>query len=169
MNKRYAFKINKKLNIALYILLSVLVAGIIANVVLMSLKLSAEESLNVIPNIISLVFTVLAFSLTLTLKVALFYTLSDKGFKLTYLFAVSKVKYDDILLIRESESENLTLMYHKSYTKTGTEQVTYIALCIDPKLLNDFFQTVKSYNSNVVFESYDKIKEEMENEINDNH
>ncbi len=167
MNKRYTFKVNKKLNIALYILLAVLLAGIIGNIVMISIRLTSLEPVTIITNAVSLAFTVIGFALTLSLKIALYYKLTDKGFSLIFLARVIKVKYDDILFIRHSTAERITLMYYKNYTKNGEEEITYLSLCIDPKLLDDFFATVKGYNSNVVYEEFDNLKTEMENDAND--
>lgn len=168
MNKKYAFTLNKKLNIALYALLSILATCIIGITVSVTLLLLNVESPNIFASIIGLVLSIIAFGFTLSLKIVLFYSLSKRGFMLTYFFPLLRIKYDDILFIRESISDNLVLMYHKIYTKDGEEQISYIALCIQPKLVQDFFETVKSYNHKVIFESFDELLEEMENNTDDN-
>ncbi len=166
MNKRYTFKPTKIINIAIYTLLIALVASTITNIVLLTLEATSpdvDSTLSITSYIIGLVFSVIAFIPTLMLKVGLFYSLTDSGFRLNFVLPKIKIKYDDILFFRESESENLTLMYYKMYEKDGGEMMTYLSLCIDPKHNKDFFNTVKSYNNNVVYESFDKLKFEMEN------
>ena len=168
MNKRYTFKLNSKLNIALYVLLAILIVGIIGIIVSMTMQLMSDETPNITASIISLVLAIIVFGFTLSLKVFLFYSLSSRGLKLIYLFPIKKIMCDDILFIRESVAENLVLLYHKIYTNDGEELISYIALCIQPKQVQDFFETVKLYNPKVIFESFDNVLEEMENNADDN-
>lgn len=137
------------------ILFAVLTIGFVVDMVFMAKDL-ASEAPHPTAYIVSAVAIILILAMILMVKLGTYYIITDSQLIISYSLFKIKINLSDILTIRHSKKQALTLMYYKVYTKEGEEQVNYCAICTPPHLLQSFCEELRSANSQIIYEEFDK-------------
>ena len=141
MDKKYKFKLNKKINFTLVTIVLICIIGIICDAVFMSFAIKDELSVTAYIISLALLIALLAF-----IPIFIFgssYTLGKDKFTLSMCFIKKTIAYSDLLNIRHDANINQTIMYYYTYNKSGEQLVSMLYLNIDKKNLDSFVQDLK--------------------------
>ena len=155
MDKKYKFKLNKKINFTLVTI------GIICDAVFMSFAIKDELSVTAYIISLALLIALLAF-----IPIFIFgssYTLGKDKFTLSMCFIKKTIAYSDLLNIRHDANINQTIMYYYTYNKSGEQLVSMLYLNIDKKNLDSFVQDLKDKNNMIIYDIFNKEEDNAKN------
>ncbi len=161
MDKKYKFKLNKKINFTLVTILLICIIGIICDAVFMSFAIKDELSVTAYIISLALLIALLAF-----IPIFIFgssYTLGKDKFTLSMCFIKKTIAYSDLLNIRHDANINQTIMYYYTYNKSGEQLVSMLYLNIDNKNLDSFVQDLKDKNNMIIYDIFNKEEDNAKN------
>ena len=161
MDKKYKFKLNKKINFTLVTIVLICIIGIICDAVFMSFAIKDELSVTAYIISLALLIALLAF-----IPIFIFgstYTLGKDKFTLSMCFIKKTIAYSDLLNIRHDANINQTIMYYYTYNKSGEQLVSMLYLNIDNKNLDSFVQDLKDKNNMIIYDIFNKEEDNAKN------
>ncbi len=161
MDKKYKFKLNKKINFTLVTIVLICIIGIICDAVFMSFAIKDELSVTAYIISLALLIALLAF-----IPIFIFgssYTLGKDKFTLSMCFIKKTIAYSDLLNIRHDANINQTIMYYYTYNKSGEQLVSMLYLNIDKKNLDSFVQDLKDKNNMIIYDIFNKEEDNEKN------
>ena len=161
MDKKYKFKLNKKINITLIAIALICIIGIICDAVFMSFAIKDELSVTAYIISLALLIALLAF-----IPIFIFgssYTLGKDKFTVSLCFIKKTIAYSDLLNIRHDANINQTIMYYYTYNKSGEQLVSMLYLNIDNKNLDSFVQDLKDKNNMIIYDIFNKEEDNAKN------
>ncbi len=161
MDKKYKFKLNKKINFTLVTIVLICIIGIICDAVFMSFAIKDELSVTAYIISLALLIALLAF-----IPIFIFgstYTLGKDKFTLSMCFIKKTIDYSDLLNIRHDANINQTIMYYYTYNKSGEQLVSMLYLNIDNKNLDSFVQDLKDKNNMIIYDIFNKEEDNAKN------
>ena len=161
MDKKYKFKLNKKINFTLVTIVLICIIGIICDAVFMSFAIKDELSDTAYIISLALLIALLAF-----IPIFIFgssYTLGKDKFTLSMCFIKKTIAYSDLLNIRHDANINQTIMYYYTYNKSGEQLVSMLYLNIDKKNLDSFVQDLKDKNNMIIYDIFNKEEDNAKN------
>ncbi len=161
MDKKYKFKLNKKINFTLVTIVLICIIGIICDAVFMSFAIKDELSVTAYIISLALLIALLAF-----IPIFIFgssYTLGKDKFTLSMCFIKKTIAYSDLLNIRHDANINQTIMYYYTYNKSGEQLVSMLYLNIDKKNLDSFVQDLKDKNNMIIYDIFNKEEDNAKN------
>ena len=161
MDKKYKFKLNKKINFTLVTIVLICIIGIICDAVFMSFAIKDELSVTAYIISLALLIALLAF-----IPIFIFgssYTLGKDKFTLSMCFIKKTIAYSDLLNIRHDANINQTIMYYYTYNKSGEQLVSMLYLNIDKKNLDSFVQDLKDKNNMIIYDLFNKEEDNAKN------
>ncbi len=161
MDKKYKFKLNKKINFTLVTIVLICIIGIICDAVFMSFAIKDELSVTAYIISLALLIALLAF-----IPIFIFgssYTLGKDKFTLSMCFIKKTIAYSDLLNIRHDANINQTIMYYYTYNKSGEQLVSMLYLNIDNKNLDSFVQDLKDKNNMIIYDIFNKEEDNEKN------
>ena len=161
MDKKYKFKLNKKINFTLVTIVLICIIGIICDAVFMSFAIKDELSVTAYIISLALLIALLAF-----IPIFIFgssYTLGRDKFTLSMCFIKKTIAYSDLLNIRHDANINQTIMYYYTYNKSGEQLVSMLYLNIDNKNLDSFVQDLKDKNNMIIYDIFNKEEDNAKN------
>ena len=161
MDKKYKFKLNKKINFTLVTIVLICIIGIICDAVFMSFAIKDELSVTAYIISLALLIALLAF-----IPIFIFgssYTLGKDKFTLSMCFTKKTIAYSDLLNIRHDANINQTIMYYYTYNKSGEQLVSMLYLNIDKKNLDSFVQDLKDKNNMIIYDIFNKEEDNAKN------
>ena len=161
MDKKYKFKLNKKINFTLVTIVLICIIGIICDAVFMSFAIKDELSVTAYIISLALLIALLAF-----IPIFIFgssYTLGKDKFTLSMCFIKKTIAYSDLLNIRHDANINQTIMYYYTYNKSGEQLVSMLYLNIDNKNLDSFVQDLKNKNNMIIYDIFNKEEDNAKN------
>lgn len=161
MDKKYKFKLNKKINFTLVTIVLICIIGIICDAVFMSFAIKDELSVTAYIISLALLIALLAF-----IPIFIFgssYTLGKDKFTLSMCFIKKTIAYSDLLNIRHDANINQTIMYYYTYNKSGEQLVSMLYLNIDKKNLDSFVQDLKDKNNMIIYDVFNKEEDDAKN------
>lgn len=161
MDKKYKFKLNKKINFTLVTIVLICTIGIICDAVFMSFAIKDELSVTAYIISLALLIALLAF-----IPIFIFgssYTLGKDKFTLSMCFIKKTIAYSDLLNIRHDANINQTIMYYYTYNKSGEQLVSMLYLNIDNKNLDSFVQDLKDKNNMIIYDIFNKEEDNAKN------
>ena len=161
MDKKYKFKLNKKINFTLVTIVLICIIGIICDAVFMSFAIKDELSVTAYIISLALLIALLAF-----IPIFIFgssYTLGKDKFTLSMCFIKKTIAYSDLLNIRHDANINQTIMYYYTYNKSCEQLVSMLYLNIDNKNLDSFVQDLKDKNNMIIYDIFNKEEDNAKN------
>lgn len=161
MDKKYKFKLNKKINFTLVTIVLICIIGIICDAVFMSFAIKDELSVTAYIISLALLIALLAF-----IPIFIFgssYTLGKDKFTLSMCFIKKTIAYSNLLNIRHDANINQTIMYYYTYNKSGEQLVSMLYLNIDNKNLDSFVQDLKDKNNMIIYDIFNKEEDNAKN------
>ena len=161
MDKKYKFKLNKKINFTLVTIVLICIIGIICDAVFMSFAIKDELSVTAYIISLALLIALLAF-----IPIFIFgssYTLGKDKFTVSLCFIKKTIAYSDLLNIRHDANINQTIMYYYTYNKSGEQLVSMLYLNIDNKNLDSFVQDLKDKNNMIIYDIFNKEEDNAKN------
>ena len=161
MDKKYKFKLNKKINFTLVTIVLICIIGITCDAVFMSFAIKDELSVTAYIISLALLIALLAF-----IPIFIFgssYTLGKDKFTLSMCFIKKTIAYSDLLNIRHDANINQTIMYYYTYNKSGEQLVSMLYLNIDNKNLDSFVQDLKDKNNMIIYDIFNKEEDNAKN------
>jgi len=161
MDKKYKFKLNKKINFTLVTIVLICIIGIICDAVFMSFAIKDELSVTAYIISLALLIALLAF-----IPIFIFgssYTLGKDKFTLSMCFIKKTIAYSDLLNIRHDANINQTIMYYYTYNKSGEQLVSMLYLNIYNKNLDSFVQDLKDKNNMIIYDIFNKEEDNEKN------
>ncbi len=161
MDKKYKFKLNKKINITLIAIALICIIGIICDAVFMTFAIKDELSVTAYIISLALLIVLLAF-----IPIFIFgssYTLGKDKFTVSLCFIKKTIAYSDLLNIRHDANINQTIMYYYTYNKSGEQLVSMVYLNLDSKNLDSFVQDLKDKNNMIIYDIFNKEEDNAKN------
>lgn len=161
MDKKYKFKLNKKINITLIAIALICIIGIICDAIFMTFAI--KDELSVTAYIISLAHLIALLSFIPIFIFGSSYTLDKDKFTVSMCFIKKTIAYSDLLNIRHDANINQTIMYYYTYNKSGEQLVSMLYLNIDSKNLDSFVQDLKDKNNMIIYDIFNKEENNAKN------
>ncbi len=161
MDKKYKFKLNKKINLTLIAIGLICTIGIICDAVFMNFAI--KDELPITAYIISLVLLLVLMAFIPIFIFGSSYTLGKDKFTLSMCFIKKTIAYSDLLNIRHDANINQTIMYYYTYNKSGEQLVGMLYLNIDNKNLDSFVQDLKDKNNMIIYDVFNKEEDDAKN------
>jgi len=164
MNKEKEFKLLFPKYI--FIIAAVVILIALSAIVLNILKLFHLEGLSPYQPVIDTISIALAVLIIVTvLYSVLFSRFSFKEDKLVFHLSIFYigVPYQNMLLLRHDIKSNLLLLYYNLPTEEKEENIKYLVINIHKEYTDKFIQKIRENNRRVIYEIFDKEKEENDN------
>lgn len=115
-------------------------------------------------SIVSLVFAVIVLAMLLLMQFNTHYTFTDEYLKVTLAIMVQKIKYTDILSIKNYVQHKELFIIFRPNKPKNEDDLSQIMINIKPELYTDFIEALKLKNDMIV---YDEINSNLTEENNE--
>ena len=115
-------------------------------------------------SIISLVFAIIVLVMLVLMGFNTNYTFTNEYLKVTLAIMVQKIKYTDILAIKNYVKHNELFIIFRPNNPKKEDDLSQIMINIKPELYTDFIESLKQKNNMIV---YDEINSNIDEENNE--
>lgn len=156
--------VNFKLVFSKYIYVLAATALLIAlsTIILNLLKLIGIDNLPPYQPVIDTISMILGLVIIGTVIYSVFFSrFSFKQDKMTFYLAIFQVSilYENMLLLRHDLKTNMMLLYYNKPSENEQEDIKYLIINIKKEEIEDFVEQIKSVNRRVIYEIFDKEKD----------
>jgi hypothetical protein len=150
----------------IYFLASAVILIALSAIVLNILKLFVAAGLSPYNPFIDTISIVLGSAIILIVLYSVIFTgFSFRADKLVFRLSIFTVNipYENMLLLRRDKKSDMMLLYYNLPVKDKEENIKYLIVNLKKDDIDNFIDRVKGGNRRVIYELFDKEKEEKDN------